>query len=43
LTPEDIDGISAIADPVIRSLKITHAYHELSAATAERLGPVANW
>lgn len=43
MTPEDIDGIAAIADPVIRNLRITQAYHELSAAVAEQLGPVANW
>ena len=38
LTPEDVDRIAAIADPVIRNLRITQAYHELSAATAARLG-----
>jgi len=43
LRPEDIEGIAAIADPVIRNLLITQAYHELSAAAAESLGPVANW
>jgi hypothetical protein len=43
LTPEDVDRIATIADPVIRNLRITQAYHELSAATAARLGPVANW
>ena len=43
LKPGDIDGIAAIADPVIRNLRITQAYHELSAAAAERLGSVANW
>jgi hypothetical protein len=42
LTPEDVDRIAAIADPVIRNLQITQAYHELSAAAA-RLGQVANW
>src|SRR5580765_5088438 len=43
LTHEDVDRISAIADPVIRNLRITQAYHDLSAATAARLGPVATW
>jgi hypothetical protein len=43
LIPEDIDGIVAVKDPVIRNLRITQAYHELSAASAERLGPIANW
>jgi hypothetical protein len=43
LTPEDVDRIAAIADPVIRNLRITQAYHDLSAAAAARLGPVANW
>jgi hypothetical protein len=43
LTPEDVDRIAAIADPVIRNLRITQAYHVLSDATAIRLGPVANW
>lgn len=43
LTPEDVDRIAAAADPVIRNLRITQAYHELSAAMAARLGPLANW
>jgi hypothetical protein len=43
MIPDDIDRIAAIADPVIRNLWITQAYHELSAAMAARLGPVANW
>ena len=43
LTPEDVDRVAAVADPVIRNLRITQAYHELSAAAAEQLGPVANW
>lgn len=43
LTPEEVDRVAAIADPVIRNLRITQAYHELSAAAAERLGLVANW
>ena len=43
LTPEDVDRIAAIADPVIRNLTITQAYADLSATAAARLGPVANW
>jgi hypothetical protein len=43
MTPDDIDRVAAIADPVLRNLRITQAYHELSAVTAARLGPVANW
>jgi len=43
LTPEDIDRISAVADPIIRNLRITQAYHELSATAAVHIGPVANW
>jgi len=43
LTPEDVDRVAAIPDPVIRNLQITQAYHELSAAAAARLGQVANW
>jgi len=43
MTPDDVDRIAAVADPVIRNLRITQAYHELSAAMAARLGPLANW
>ena len=32
-----------MADPVMRNLAITQAYHELSADVAARLGPVATW
>ena len=42
-TPEDIDRIAGMADPVIRNLQITQAYHDLSAMAAARLGPVATW
>ena len=35
--------MAAIADPVIRNLQITQAYHELSTAAAARLGEVATW
>ena len=43
LTPEDIDRVVAVADPIIRNLRITQAYHELSAAAAVHIGPIANW
>ena len=43
MTPEDVDRIAAIADPVIRNVRITQAYHDLSNVTAARLGPAANW
>ena len=35
--------MAAVADPVIRNLRITQAYHDLSAAAAGRIGPTANW
>jgi hypothetical protein len=43
LSPEDIDAIAAAPDPILRNLRITQAYHELSAAAAEHIGPTANW
>jgi hypothetical protein len=43
MTPDDVNRVAAIADPVFRNLRITQAYHELSAAMAARLGPAANW
>lgn len=42
-TVSDIDTIGAIADPVIRNLRITQCYHELARAVAERTAPGANW
>lgn len=39
----EIERIAALADPVVRNLHITQAYHELSAAFAARTGPQANW
>jgi hypothetical protein len=42
-TVEDVERISALADPVVRNLQITQCYHELSAALAARLGGGANW
>ena len=42
-TVSDVDAIGAIADPVIRNLRITQCYYELSYAVAERVSPGANW
>jgi hypothetical protein len=42
-TTSEVDEIGAIADPVIRNLRITQCYHELSRAVAERVSPGANW
>ncbi len=39
----DVERIAATGDPVLRNVLITHCYHELSAALAERTGPSANW
>jgi len=42
-TLEDVDRVAGMADPVVRNLQITQAYHDLSAAAGVRLGPLANW
>ena len=42
-TVDEIDRITRIADPVLRNLRITHCYHELSLAVAARATPGANW
>jgi hypothetical protein len=39
----DVEAIGALAHPVTRNLRITQAYHELSAGVAAALGPGANW
>jgi hypothetical protein len=39
----EIEAICAISDPIIRNLRITQAYWEMSSALAARLGPGANW
>jgi hypothetical protein len=39
----EVDEIAAIADPVVRNLRITHCYSELSQAIAARVAPGANW
>ncbi len=42
-SPAEVDRIGAIADPLLRNLHITQAYHELSAAFIRRTGERANW
>ena len=39
----EIEAICGIADPVVRNLRITQAYAEMSSALAARVGPSANW
>jgi hypothetical protein len=39
----EIDTIGACPHPVLRNLRITQAYYELSTATARRIGSAANW
>ena len=39
----EIEAICAIADPVVRNLRITQAYAEMSSALEARVGPGANW
>ncbi|MBV8994283.1 MAG: hypothetical protein JO287_11445 [Pseudonocardiales bacterium] len=39
----DVERISALTDPVMRNLRITQCYHELSLALAARTGGSANW
>jgi len=42
-TVSDVERIAAQSDPVLRNLQITHCYHQLAQAMAERLGYEANW
>jgi hypothetical protein len=42
-TVDDVERIAAIADPVIRNLRITQCYHELAVTMAARTGTGANW
>jgi hypothetical protein len=42
-TVDDVDRIVALAEPMIRNLQITQAYHELSLAVTTPTGTVANW
>lgn len=39
----DVARIAAVADPVVRNLQITQAYHELSAAFGQLTAAGANW
>jgi hypothetical protein len=39
----EIDAIGACPHPVLRNLRITQAYYELSTATARMIGAAANW
>ncbi|WP_433179679.1 hypothetical protein [Actinoallomurus sp. CA-150999] len=39
VTVEEVAEIAAITDPVLRNLRITQAYHDLSIEMAELLGP----
>jgi hypothetical protein len=39
----DVEAICAIPDPIVRNLRITQAYGEMSRALSARTGPGANW
>ena len=42
-TVADVDAIAALGDPVVRNLRITQCYHELSDVVSTRVSPGANW
>jgi hypothetical protein len=42
-TVEEVGRISAMTNPVVRNLEITHSYGRLSAAMVQRTGESANW
>ena len=42
-TPDEVQRIVAIADPVLRNLEITACYADLAAAVAARGNPCSNW
>jgi hypothetical protein len=42
-TVEEVARISAMTNPVVRNLEITHCYGRLSAAIVQRTGSCANW
>ena len=42
-TIADIEAVAALEDPVLRNLRITQCYHELSHAMAAVTGACANW
>jgi hypothetical protein len=39
----EVDGIAALGHPIIRNLRITQCYYEISTAFMSRTGPVTNW
>lgn len=39
----EVEQITRLTDPVVRNLRITDCYHQLSTAMAGRTGPGANW
>lgn len=43
VTLDDVRRIAAYPDPIVRNLRITQAYHDISAAFAALTGPGANW
>jgi len=42
-TIEEIDRIAQLGDPIVRNLKISQCYHEISQCIAALIGPSANW
>lgn len=42
-TPAEVEDIASMRNSVLRNLRITQCYHELSTAVAARTGPSANW
>jgi hypothetical protein len=42
-TLEEVQQIIEIDDPIIRNLRITQCYHELSSVLTRRIGLTANW
>ena len=42
-TVGEVDAIAAMDDPIVRNLRITQCYHELSRCVAVRVAPGANW
>jgi hypothetical protein len=39
----EVESVAAVAEPVLRNLRITECYHRLSRAFAANTGPCANW
>ena len=42
-TLNEVEDIASMRNAVVRNLRITQCYHELSAVMAARIGPHANW